>query len=226
MHTETRASKEAEKTEQSEPETAWFRFQRRARPRMMLFLALAAFLLYLGLSPLMSMLARGLIRRDELVKSDVIVALGGDVRCNRERRGAELYHQGWAPKIVISGVQAAWGIHTADAGKRYLISLGVPPEDIFMIRDTLNTRTEIKALKQLMTENGWKTSILVTSAFHSRRAMFTAERAKDEFVFRSSPVPPDPPEWQPDRWWSRRGDLYITLREGISWTNTLLNVWQ
>lgn len=200
--------------------------RRRAWLRRLLFPALPALLLYLGLAPLMNRLAYGLIRRDELVKSDVIVALGGDVRCNRERRAAELYHQGWAPKVVNNGLQAAWGIHTADAGKRYLISLGVRPEDIFMIRDTLNTRTEIKALKQLMAANGWKTAILVTSAFHSRRAMFTAERAKDEFVFRSSPVPPEYPEWQPDRWWSRRGDLYITLREGISWTNTLLNVWQ
>jgi uncharacterized SAM-binding protein YcdF (DUF218 family) len=198
----------------------------RAWLRRLLFAATPVLLLYLGLAPLMNLLAHRLIRRDELMKSDVIVALGGDARCNRERRAAELYHQGWAPRIVNNGMQAAWGIHTADAGKRYLISLGVPPEDVFMTRDTLNTRTEIKALKTLMAENGWKTAILVTSAFHSRRAMFTAERAKDEFVFRSSPVPPEHPEWQPDRWWSRRGDLYITLREGISWTNTLLNVWQ
>ncbi len=198
----------------------------RGRIRRVLILLTLSLGLYFGLGPLMSLLARGLIREDPLAKADVIVALGGDVRCHRERRAAELYQQGWAPKIVINGLQAAWGIHTADAGRRYLLSLGVPAGDILMTRDTLNTRTEIRALKKLMAENGWKTAIIVTSAFHSRRALFTAERADDGFVFLSSPVPPVEPEWRPDRWWTRRDDLYITLREGISWANTLLNVWQ
>jgi uncharacterized SAM-binding protein YcdF (DUF218 family) len=104
--------------------------------------------------------------------------------------------------------------------------LGVAEADILMIRDTLNTRTEAKVLEKLMREQRWSSAIIVTSAFHSRRALFTVERAARDLTFYSSPVAPVAPEWQPDRWWSRRGDVFITAREFVSWANTLVNGWQ
>src|SRR5262249_16243392 len=94
--------------------------------------------------------AEGLIREDNLVKADVIVALAGDNRCNREKRAAELYHQGWAGNVVVSGMSYPWGFHTGEAARRYVMSLGVPEEKISMIRETLNTRAEARALDDLM----------------------------------------------------------------------------
>ena len=117
-------------------------------------------------------------------------------------------------------------IHTADIATRYVESLGVPESDVLSIRDTLNTRTEAEALERLMLENGWHSAIVVTSAFHSRRATFTVERAAPGLTVYSSPVPATAPEWQPDRWWSRRYDMAITVREFISWVNTLAGGWQ
>src|SRR5882672_1183930 len=111
--------------------------------------------------------AEGLIREDSLVKADAIVALAGDPRCNREKRAAELYHQGWADNVVVSGMSFAWGFHTGEAARRYVTSLGVPGEKISMISETLNTRAEARALNDLMRERGWNSAIIVTSAFHS-----------------------------------------------------------
>jgi uncharacterized SAM-binding protein YcdF (DUF218 family) len=104
--------------------------------------------------------------------------------------------------------------------------LGVPAQNIAMISDTLNTRAEAKALDDLMRERGWRSAIIVTSAFHSRRAMYTVEKAARGRRFFSSPVPTGAPEWAPDRWWSRREDVYVTMREFSSWANTLANGWQ
>jgi len=39
-------------------------------------------------------------------------------------------------------------------------------------------------------------------------------------------VPTGYPEWEPHAWWSRRGDVYLTVREFVSWANTLAGVWQ
>jgi uncharacterized SAM-binding protein YcdF (DUF218 family) len=175
---------------------------------------------------LLNKMAEWLIREDSLVKADAIVALGGDNRCNRERRAAELWRQGWADNVVVSGISYPWGFHTGEAARKYVMSLGVPGEKISMISETLNTRAEARALDELMRERGWNSAIIVTSAFHSRRATYTIERAAPGRSFHSSPVPTGSPEWAPRAWWSRRDDVYLTVREFASWANTLAGGWQ
>jgi uncharacterized SAM-binding protein YcdF (DUF218 family) len=170
--------------------------------------------------------AEGLIREDSLVRADAIVALAGDYRSNREKRAAELWLQGWGDYVVVSGVSYAWGFHTGEVARRYVMSLGVPGEKIFMISENLNTRAEARALDDLMRERGWNSAIVVTAAFHSRRATYTMERAAPGRSFYSSPVPAGSPEWTPRAWWSRREDVYMTVREFTSWANTLMGGWQ
>jgi uncharacterized SAM-binding protein YcdF (DUF218 family) len=189
--------------------------------------ALAGALAAYFLTPaLLNALAGKLIREDGLEKADVIVALGGDRLCNREKRAAELFRQGWANQVVVSGIRYDWGFHTGESARRYVTSLGVPAENISMISDTLNTRAEATALDSLMRERGWRSAIIVTSAFHSRRATYTVERAARGLRFISSPVPPGGSEWSPHNWWERREDLFLTVRELISWANTLVNGWK
>ncbi len=189
--------------------------------------AVACLLAVYFLTPvLLNKAAEGLIREDRIVKSDVIVALAGDYRCNREKRAAELWRQGWADNVVVSGMSYAWGFHTGEAARLYVISLGVPEEKIYMICETLNTRAEARALDDLMRERGWNSAIIVTSAFHSRRATYTVEKAAPGRSFYSSPVPTGSPEWTPRAWWSRRDDVYVTVREFASWANTLVGGWQ
>lgn len=190
-------------------------------------LALVCFSLTYFLTPIaLNKLAESLIRRDRLERADVIVALGGDHRCNREKLAAELYRQGWASNIVVNGLKYPWGFHTGEIAKRYLISLGVPESNIWVTSDSFNTRTEATALERLMRERGWRSAIIVTSAFHSRRAIFTIEKVAPDLTFYSAPVPAGAPEWTPHRWWARRDDGFVTAREFVSWVNTLVNGWQ
>jgi uncharacterized SAM-binding protein YcdF (DUF218 family) len=203
-----------------------FTFFKQSRRLRRLLLVLPVLLAaYLLLPSGFNWLALSLIRNDQIEEADLIVALGGDLRCERERRAAELYNQGWGSKIVVNGLQYSWGVHTAEAAKRFVVKLGIPERDVLMTCDTYNTRTEAQELIKLMRRNGYKTAIIVTSSSHSRRALYTIERAAPDFKFYSSPVPARPPEWQPTNWWTRRGDVYITIREFLSWTNTLLDAW-
>src|SRR5215475_250013 len=170
-------------------------FRRSKRARALLIVSAGLLTGYFMTPVLLNKMAEALIREDKLVKADVIVALGGDNLCNRERRAAELYHQGWANNVVVSGIKYDWGFHTGENARRYVESLGVPPEKIAMIADTLNTRVEAKVLDSLMRERGWRSAIIVTSAFHSRRAMYTVEKAAPGRKFCSSPVPTGAHEW-------------------------------
>jgi len=166
--------------------------------------------------------AGALVRIDPETRADVIVALGGDARCLREKRAAELYLQGVAPRVIVSGVPSAWGINTGDAAKRYLVTLGVPETDILVLRESWNTRVEALKVSEIMKTNSWSSAVIVTSPFHSRRALLTFDRYSRGGTFYSSPLPEKSPEWQRERWWSRRGDMGTTIRELMAWANTLV----
>jgi uncharacterized SAM-binding protein YcdF (DUF218 family) len=185
-------------------------------------IVLLFFILYGGLPPLLSFSAKRLIQKDPLVKADVVVALCGDPRCYRERHALKLYRQGLARYIIVSGIPTSFGVHTGESAKKFLLSQGVPEKDIMILWNSWNTRREALDLAQLMRRKGWKSAIIVTSPFHSRRAIYTFRRYAPGFSFSSSPVEEDPRGWKPERWWTRRGDCWITVREFLAWANTLV----
>jgi len=188
-----------------------------------LFLGISGLVvLYFLAPPALTAGARWLIREDALAPADVVMPLGGDARSLRVRKAATLYQQGLAKKIAVSGVPYTWGFHSRDAAKRYLIVLGVPEADILELNDSWHTRGEALNLAEVMRQHDFKSAIIVTSPYHSRRALYTFRRTAAGFTFYSAPVPAESPEWRPERWWSRRGDMEHTVREVISWGNTLV----
>ena len=193
---------------------------------LLLFGGLIIVVIRLSATPLLNGIAMQLIRRDPPVSADLIIALGGDRYCLRERRAAELYLQGYSRRLVVSGVQYIPGVHTGDWARDYVVSLGVMKEDVIVLRETWNTREEGRRLAALMQANGWKSALVVTSPYHSRRALYTLEKAAPEFRFTSIPVEAKYPEWRPENWWTRRLDAGMTVREILAWVNTLLRGWE
>lgn len=196
--------------------------------------ALALGLFYLCLPLVLGVAARGL-RRDDSARFpskpvdlpvDLIIALGGSLGCERELYAAELFKQGRGAHLSVSGVPAGNYGHTADSLRRTVITAGVPAERVLMIRDQFNTRTEARLIVQTMRQHGWRRAVVVTSAFHSRRALYTFEREAREMEFFSLPVPQTGGEWNAERWWSRRRDAMVTVREFLSWVNTGLRGWE
>lgn len=208
---------------------------KRARPlrgvwNVALLLALGLVLLLLAgprVTPvLLHRLANSLIRIDQPAAADLIIAMGGDRYCLREKRAAELYLEGYAGRLIVSGVQYIPGVHTGDQARRYVVSLGVPERDVLVLRETWNTRVEARRLTAMMRENGWRRALIVTSPYHSRRALYSLEKEGPELEFRSVPVAAVAPEWRPTYWWRRRLDAGMTLREILAWGNTLVRGWE
>ncbi|MFM8394796.1 MAG: YdcF family protein [Acidobacteriota bacterium] len=180
----------------------------------------------LSAAPLLNGVARQLIRSEKPVAADLIIALGGDRYCLRERKGTDLYLQGYSRRIIVSGVQYIPGVHTGDWARKYVVSLGVKEDDVIVLRETWNTREEARRLAKLMRDNGWKSALVVTSPYHSRRALYTLEKAAPELRFTSVPVEAHYPEWRPEEWWTRRLDAGMTVREVLAWGNTLIRGWE
>lgn len=192
------------------------------RWRRWIIFAAVLLCLYFFLPLMLHFSASLLIRRDPLQPADIVVALGGGVPCMRQDYAVELYQQGLAKKIVINGLAAEWGTDTEKTVRQHFINLGVPESDLVFAGDTGNTRAEAELLAHMMRKNGWKSAIIVTDPYHTRRATYTCERAASDLQFLAAPVSEKISSWKQDRWWTRRGDVWLTIREFVAWGNTLV----
>lgn len=176
------------------------------------------FLLPVGLNAL----GTCLVRQDALAPADIVVSLGGGHACSRHFFAAELYRRSLAKKVVLTGLNFTRGEDEEKVTRRFLINLGIAEADILLLKNVRNTRREAEALGQLMQEQHWQSALLVTDPYHTRRACYTFQRANPALTFSAAALPPGPQVWQPERWWSRRGDMYLTVRECLAWVNTLI----
>src|SRR5215510_5029269 len=140
----------------------------------LLLLALLCLAIYLARHPLMRFAAEGLVVEDRLEKSDAIILLSDDnFYADRATRAAELYRQNLAPTVVASGVRLRPYAGISELMTHDLVERGVPKERVVLFpQDADNTREEAEALKSLVAQKGWKSVIIVTSNYHTRRASY------------------------------------------------------
>jgi len=140
----------------------------------LLFLALLCLTIYLARHPLMRLAGGWLVVEDTLENADAIIVLSDDnFYADRATRAAELYRQNLAPAVVASGVRLRPYAGISELMTHDLIERGVPKERIVPLpQDADNTREEAEALKGLVAQKGWKSVIIVTSNYHTRRARY------------------------------------------------------
>src|SRR5260370_16184140 len=97
-------------------------------------------------------------------RADAIVLLGGGSG-ERPTRAAELFRSGVAPKIIVSGAG------DADGNRLLLMHRGVPASAIALEPNSKTTRENAELSIPLLRAAGAKRIILVTSWYHSRRAL-------------------------------------------------------
>lgn len=148
--------------------------------------ALLVLLLVVGFTPVMEAPTDRLIRRDVMPESaDAIVVLSAGVThdgllpqqgLDRLLKGIELARSGVAPRIILTRELKKWGgrVITSDADQSRLISFA--GTQVIATGRTASTREEALRVHDLAAKSGWTRLILVTSAFHSRRACETFEK--------------------------------------------------
>lgn len=114
------------------------------------------------------------------VKADAIVVLGGG-RDERPQRAAELFKQGAAPRILVSGKG------DCEADVQLLEKNGVPATVIIRENDSVNTYENAKLSIPLLRNMGAHSAIIVTAWFHSRRALACFKHFAPDMQFYSRP---------------------------------------
>ena len=145
--------------------------------------SLASFSVWIFVAPF---LAERLIVEKPLAKADAIFVLSGSsVYVERAQKAAELYKKGISDKILLTddGGRGGWSQAEkrnppfVELAKNELIRQGVPAENIEILDGNIGgTIDEVRILQRASGERHWNSLLLVTSAYHSRRALRTFEK--------------------------------------------------
>lgn len=131
-------------------------------------------------------LATSLIVDKPLEHADAILVLSGSaVYKERTRKAAELFAHGVSDRVFITNdvARTGWfddevsGIPLADLAQRQLVASGVPADRITVLQQPVaGTDDEAKALRAEIESGEIRSVLIVTSAYHTRRSLWTFER--------------------------------------------------
>lgn len=147
----------------------------------------------------------------------IVAVSGGDTQA-RTAEAIKLYQHNWAPKLIFSGAALdPSGPSNAAAMKKQAITAGVPTSAI--VTEELSQNTEENALNtvNIIKKEGVERIILVTSAYHQRRASIEFSKVFGPSVqIVNHPVAQDN-QWSglwwmtPIGWWLAIGELVKIL---------------
>ena len=162
--------------------------------------------------------AHYLIIETEISPSDVIIVLGGGTE--RMREGVNLYHQGYAPRLLVTGggaqlmlahVHLDW-----DRIMRHAARINnIPAEAVFVDVESTSTYEDAVNSKKILQEHGWSSAIVVTSIYHTRRVRMVFEKIYAESGIRLQYHPAPSDLLHPEGWWTREEDMVSVFSEYI-----------
>ena len=126
--------------------------------------------------------ARG--NRDETHPADVIIVLGAAVWPNeqpgpslkaRTERAIEVYRDGHAPHLILSGGLGRNPPEEAEVMRRLAVEAGIPSGVLFLEKESHSTWENLLGASEIMQERGWTTALVVSDPYHMKRALLMAE---------------------------------------------------
>lgn len=153
--------------------------------------------------------------KDDCQAVDAIVAVSGGDTPARTGEAIDLYKHQWAQLLVFSGAaQDTSGPSNAEAMKRQALDAGVPENAILLDETSQTTKQNADNSIALFTQHDIHSVILVTSAYHQRRAgLEFGQRAGLKIKIINHPVKSDD-QWSalwwltPTGWWLALSELF------------------
>ena len=167
---------------------------------------------------------RILAHEDPLQHADAIYVLGGSW-VTRWLEAVDLYHEGYAPLILLSPDEPEIGDdiltqrgvtlpRQADVARSVIVDqLGLPPTALEILGGHVdNTAQEADAIRAIVLARHWRRVIIITDRPSTRRAGFAFRREYGvslEIIVRC----PRYDSFDAAHWWRRRQDLRAVLYE-------------
>jgi uncharacterized SAM-binding protein YcdF (DUF218 family) len=155
--------------------------------------------------------------RDNAEKSDAIVVLAGDRTNSRYLKGLEMLRAGYGKVMLVDAQEdfLFYGHSPAEYAERYIKeSAGADADRVKVCKcQGDGTRIETRWVTQCMEQVGAKSGLIVTSDFHTRRALSVFQTVRPQY--RWTVTPSHDPSIFGVRWWQNR-----------EWAKTLVGEWE
>ena len=194
---------------------------------VLLLLALLAAAIYVVRHPLLRVAGAWWVDGDQPERADAILVLGDDnFAADRASRAAELYRDGMAPVVVVSGRLLRPYAGLSELMERDLQTRGVPASAILRFpQRAANTRKEAAALRDLVASRGWRRVLVVTSNYHTRRVRYIFRRIfpaqEDVLIIAARDY-----DYDPDHWWESRQGRKLFFLESVSYITAVWELWE
>ncbi len=176
-----------------------------------LFLAVVA---ALWRAPLLQAMGNFLVISEAPRPTDAIIAIGGDGH-ERIETAINLLRDGYGRWLIVSGGPYGRGLNSAFAMRDQALGDGMAPEHILVDETAESTLDNAVGSMKLMKSRGLHTAILLTSPYHTRRAIVIFSRVfhREGLLVRVLAV--DDGHFNVDRWWTREFDRRLVTREYV-----------
>jgi uncharacterized SAM-binding protein YcdF (DUF218 family) len=146
-----------------------------------------------------------------LEKVDAIVVVSGGDNNARIDKGVQLWKEGWSDTLIFSGAAAEGDVSNAKAMKRIAVLKGIPAEDILIEEKSKTTAENAQMSAVVITAQGMKSIILVTSPYHQRRTYELFNKSlPDVKIINQSALDE---QWRKKGWWESNVGRFLTLGE-------------
>jgi uncharacterized SAM-binding protein YcdF (DUF218 family) len=181
---------------------------------VLVFVVVLCAVVYFARHPIMRYAAQEWIVDEPAAHADAIVVLSDDnFYGDRATHAAELFRQGVAPVIVASGRKLRPDAGMGELIAHDLVERGIPQEKVMIYnQETDSTLEEAEAVGRLAVVRHWKSLVIVTSNYHTRRARYIYEKVLPAGISVSVASARDG-EFDPQRWWEKRRSLKAFTRE-------------
>jgi uncharacterized SAM-binding protein YcdF (DUF218 family) len=174
-------------------------------------------LLFLIVVAVLAVASGPMLVSDHAEKSDVIVVLGGDRNEIRYNRAVELLRAGYGERLLLDA-DLDWEFFGRTEVEYASEFLEHAPEDIrakvqVCPYDADSTFEEVESVTQCLKRLRVHSALLVTSTYHTRRALSTFRKREPDYRW-SATGAPDPYAWSL-HWWQHR-----------EWAKTHVGEWE
>lgn len=112
---------------------------------------------------------------------------------SRLDKGIELYNNGVAKNIILTGSAVRNRNIEAEVMADYCIKAGVPADKLMLEKKAQNTYENALFARKIMKAHRYRTGTIVTSDFHIHRAKFIFKHFAQDLQFIAAPYPQDAP---------------------------------
>jgi len=181
---------------------------------VLIFVVALCALVYFARHPLMRYVAESWVVDEPAEHADAIVVLGDDnFYADRATHAAELYRQSVAPEVVASGRRLRPNAGISELMEHDLVERGVPKDRILRLsQDSESTRDEAEAVEKLAVAHQWRSLVIVTSNYHTRRTRYICRKVFPPGIAVSVASARDG-DFDPEKWWEKRKSIKLFARE-------------